>query len=72
MVPQVVNPRLGRIAVWPSRVGVTWEPVHYGKANGTGGIALQAQIVVGTRNWVVVLMHDEVVASVIEISLVEV
>lgn len=43
--PQIMHPRLRRIAVQPPRIWIAWEPVYNGKANGAALRDLESEII---------------------------
>lgn len=60
MVPEGMNARLGGVAVQAPAVGVAGGSVHDGPGDATGGIDLEAEIVVCSCDGVVVLVDHEV------------
>jgi hypothetical protein len=58
-----MNSGLGGVAVQPSAVGVSGQTVHDGPADAAVAIDLEAEIVVGASDGMVVLVDDEVGAT---------
>lgn len=58
--PETVDPRLSSIPVQPEAIRIPGQPVHDGPAHAAGLVDLQAEVVVGARDGVVVLVDDEV------------
>lgn len=66
-----MNPCLGGIAVQSPAVGIAGQAVHDGKANRAGRIALQAEVIVSSCNGMVMLVHNKVMSSVVEVPPVD-
>ena len=71
MIPQIMHSSLDGVAIQSPAIRISGEAVREGKADGAGGIALQAEVIVCSRYWMVMLVDDEMMASVVEVAVVQ-
>lgn len=69
--PQIMNPRLNRHAVGSLRVGITRQAIRDSKRDRARVGALKPQIIVHSRDRMVMLVDDEVAAVFMLVALVQ-